>query len=273
MYLSLRNSRVKLSVGQIFWREIGSGPNVVFLHGSWHDSSQWLGVINSLSGDHHCLAPDLLGFGESEPDSRKIHYSIELEVECLAEYLETLKLRQVYLVAHSVGGWIAASYALKYSDRVLGLVLLAPEGVKVGYLRQRWQLARWLGLLPPAVLGVLRSLSPVARVLGFQNKVDRLMQLKQGLLKSPTGSKLLFQRRRVEIQGELLDDRLCWLKVPVLILQGSEDTAATLALSQSYAALAPKAQLEAIGGGGHDLPQQLPDAIAQHIRKFLNQYY
>lgn len=273
MYLSLRNSRVKLSVGQIFWREIGSGADVVFLHGSLHDSAQWLPVIERLGADYHCFAPDLLGFGESEPVARKIHYSIELEVECLAEYLETLKLRQFYLVAHSLGGWIAASYALKYSDRVLGLVLLAPEGLKVGYLKQRWLRARWLRVLPTAGLGVLRSLSPVAKILGLQKKLEGLIQLKQGLSKSPAAAKLLFDRKQVEIQGELLDDRACWLKIPMLILQGSEDKAVSLSLSQSYAGLAPKAEMQVVSGGGSNLPQEVPEAIAQHIRKFISQYY
>jgi pimeloyl-ACP methyl ester carboxylesterase len=270
MYLSLCNSRIKLSVGQIFWREIGSGPDVVFLHGSWEDSAQWLPVIEHLSTDHHCIAPDLLGFGESAPDSRKIHYSVELEVEFLADYLETLKLRQFYIVAHSLGGWIAANYAIKHSDRVLGLVLLAPEGVKAGYLKQRWFWAGCFGILPYTILRIVRSLSPLAKICGGKKNIDRLLQFKQGLIKSPTTAKILFQRRRVEIQGELLDTRLSELKIPMLILQGAEDTAITLSLSQSYTALAPNAEMQIVSNGGSNLLQEMPEIIAQYIRKFVN---
>jgi pimeloyl-ACP methyl ester carboxylesterase len=270
MYLSFRNSRVKLSVGQIFWREIGSGPDVVFLYGSWQDSTQWLPVIEHLSADHHCVAPDLLGFGESQSESRKIHYSVELEVEFLADYLETLKLRQFYLVAHSLGGWIAANYALKYSDQVLGLVLLAPEGVKAGYLKQRWFWVSCFGILPSAILRMVRSLSPIAKICGGKKNIDRLLQFQQGLVKSPTTAKILFQRRRVEMQRELLDDRLSDLKIPMLILQGAEDTAITLSLSQSYTALAPNAEMQVISNGGSNLPQEMPEAIAQYIRKFVS---
>ena len=106
MYSLLRNSRVKLPLGHIFWREIGQGPSLVFLHGSWDDSSQWLPTIEHLSPYYQCFAPDLLGFGDSERPN--VHYSIDLEVECLAQYLDTLKLREVYLIGHSVGGWVAA---------------------------------------------------------------------------------------------------------------------------------------------------------------------
>ena len=130
MYSLLRNSRIKLSVGNIFWREVGLGPSLVFLHGSWDDGSQWLRTIEHLSPDFQCFAPDLLGFGDSERPN--VHYSIDLEVECLAQYLDNLNLRQVYLIGHSVGGWVAASYAIKYPDRVQGLVLLAQKVSRLG---------------------------------------------------------------------------------------------------------------------------------------------
>jgi len=124
-----RNSRRKLSQGLLFWREAGEGTPVVLLHGAWDDSSQWLSVMETLSQSFHCFAPDLLGFGES--DRPQIHHSIDLQVECIAEFLQALRLEKVYLVGHSLGGWIAASYALQYAEQVEGLVLLAPEGVEV----------------------------------------------------------------------------------------------------------------------------------------------
>lgn len=102
MHFLWRNSRVKLSGGVLFWREIGGNSNnVVFLHGSWHDSNQWLPVMERLSLHYHCFAPDLPGFSESEFSAT--HYSINQIVESLAEYIATLKLEKVYLVGHSLG--------------------------------------------------------------------------------------------------------------------------------------------------------------------------
>ena len=266
MYSLLRNSRVKLSVGTIFWHEVGQGPNLVFLHGSWEDSSHWLPTIEHLSPYYQCFAPDLLGFGGSERP--KIHYSIDLEVECLAQYLDTLKLRQVYLIGHSVGGWVAASYAIKYPDRVQGLVLLAPEGVKVGNRRGRWQTASWLIGQPPLAFGLLRSIYPIAKLLGRQNKIDGLLKFRQQLMQSPVAVQLLFRRRRAEITAELVEENLPLLKAPVLLLQGSEDTAATSSLCQSYAALAPNAELQLVSPGESNLPQEVPDVVAKYIREF-----
>lgn len=267
MYLPLRNSRVKLPCGQLFWHEIGHGPVLVFLHGSWYDNTQWLPVIKKLCGDHHCFSLDLLGFGESE--CANTHFSIALEVECLANYLETLKLRQVYLIGHSLGGWVAASYALQHPEQVKGLILLSPEGVKVPAAHKRWQAARWMMAQPQLALWILRALRPVAKLFKGAGKVDEWLQLREQLLRSPAAPQLLFKRKWVEIQAELLDERLPWLKLPVLILQGVDDSPVAVSLNESYAKLVPTVQLESVKPGGSNLPQQSPQMIAQYIREFV----
>jgi pimeloyl-ACP methyl ester carboxylesterase len=262
----IRNSRIRLSQGQIFWREVGQGKTLVFLHGSWNDSSQWLPLVKRLSQDCHCLVPDLLGFGESEQP--KLHYSIELQVECLAEYLEALKLRQVYLVGHSLGGWIAASYALRFPDQVKGLVLLAPEGIQLKGKGDRWFGSRWLTRQPPLAFWVLQLLLPLAKVFGWRKGIERSLQLRQTLMRSPVACKLLFKRRNTEIQAELLSARLSWLKLPILILQGEQDNAVAINHNRAFAQ-APQAELKLISSFDSDLLQTEPKAIATEIRKFI----
>lgn len=264
MALPLRNARIRLSQGQIFWREVGQGIAIVFLHGSWDDSDQWVPVIERLSKEYHCLAPDLLGFGESEQPN--VHYAVDLEVECLAEHLDALRLQRVYLVGHSLGGWVAASYALKYLDQVEGVVLLAPEGVQAEGLGGRWWKARLLKL---TVVGwVLRSLHALRKALKRRNP-ERLLQRRRQLLDFPVACKLLFQRRRAELRSEQLQEQLKWLKVPVLVLQGEQDTAIAKRLNQTYAQLAPEAALQQLPSTSSNLLETQPDAVAQAIRAFV----
>jgi pimeloyl-ACP methyl ester carboxylesterase len=267
MNLLLRNSRIKLSLGQVFWREVGQGPILIFLHGSCSDGSQWLPVIEHLSQDYHCFALDLLGIGESERP--KLHYSIQLQVECLFEYLEALHISQVYLIGHSLGGWIAASYALKYLNQVSGLVLLAPEGVQVEGKQGNWRLARWLVGRPPIAYGLLRSLLPLARLFGRHKSIEQALQQRQQFSSSPTACQLLFRRRQAEIQAELLQEQLERLRLPTLILQGGNDTPEAIARSQIYAGATPEAQLRMIAQGGNDLPEALPHLVAQYIHEFV----
>ena len=267
MALPLRNSRIKLPLGQIFWREVGQGPILVFLHGSWSDGSQWLPLIERLSEDYQCFALDLLGFGDSERP--KLHYSIELQVECLLAYLEALHLPQVYLVGHSLGGWIAASYALKYSEQISGLVLLAPEGVQAEGHPGNGGLGRWLVGRPSLAHSVLRSLLPLARLFGRHKGIEQALQQRQQLKRSPTACQLLFRRRWSEIQAEFVQERLEWLKVPTLILQGANDTPGAIARSRTYADKIPDAQLQMIPHSSHDLTEDLPDVVAGYIHDFV----
>ncbi len=265
MSLPIRNSRIRLSQGQIFWREVGQGTALVFLHGSWDDGDQWLPVIEQLRSKYHCIAPDLLGFGESKaPD---LHYSVELQVECLAEYLETLRLRQVYLIGHSVGGWIAASYALQHRDQVQGLVLMGAEGVALK--GQRWLWVRWLTARPSVLTGLLRSLLPLARVLKKSQGIEQLLQRRQMWLRSPAACQLLFKRRRAEIQAEQLQDRLHHLKLPVLLLQSDRDTPTRARLNQIYAE-SPRAELRMVDSGEPDIIHTQPEQVAELIREFVS---
>ena len=269
MILPVSNSRIQLPQGQIFWREVGYGEPLVFLHGSHRDNSQWLSVMEQLSSNYRCFAPDLLGFGDSEhPD---VHYSIAWQVECLETYLDALNLQQFYLIGHSLGGWIAASYALKNMKQVLGLVILSPEGIEV---KKNWGQQRWEKCLiarPPIMFWLLRSLFPIARILRCEAKIGQSLQYRQKLLNSPATCKLLFQRQQAEIQTEFLSDKLSWLKVPTLILQGGQDTPENITRSQTFASQGAITKLEIINHGNNDLPEALPQEVAQKIDEFITQ--
>jgi len=263
----LRNSRRKLSQGLLFWSEAGQGIPVVLLHGAWNDSSQWSSVMEKLAQNFHCFAPDLLGFGES--DKPNIHYSIDLQVESIAELLHALRLEKVYLVGHSIGGWIAASYALKYPEQVEGLVLLAPEGVTIEQQEKRWQQMRKLVELSPLLVKILKLLRPLTKMLGWQEKIEQDLEQRQIWLQYPTACQLLFHRQTPEIQAELLQDRLHLIEVPVLILQGGQDTSDAVFQSQTYKQLIPQVDFKLVAHAGNDLPESCAGIVAEEIRDFI----
>ncbi|MBD1912231.1 MULTISPECIES: alpha/beta hydrolase [unclassified Leptolyngbya] len=278
MSLPTRNVRLQLAHGSLFWREVGMGLPLVFLHGTWQDGEQWMPLLQYLgssasSGEriprrnnrtegYHCFAPDLLGFGESSRP--KLPYSIDLEVEVLAEWLDSLRCPPVVLVAEGLGGWIAASYALRFPERVCGLVLIAPEGVQTK--TRRWGLERSLaGRFPWRAWG-LQCIAPVARLLGWPWVAHQLAWRRE-LRRSPAACDILFRRRSRLIAAEQLDEKVGWLKVPVLLLQGEEANSTTVALTHTYAA-APLCELRILPGGD-DLVHTEAEAIAAEIRTWL----
>ena len=46
--MPVRNLRRQLKHGQLFWREVGRGSTIVFLHGSWSDGDQWHDILSLL---------------------------------------------------------------------------------------------------------------------------------------------------------------------------------------------------------------------------------
>lgn len=226
---------MKLPLGSIFWQEAGQprGETVVFLHGSWADSAQWLPVMQHLAVTHHCLAPDLLGFGESLR-ADKTPYAIALQVESLHGLLSALRIHRCRLVAHSLGAWVAGQYALTYPDQVLSLAVIAPEGVTDARLRDRWRRDRWL-VAPwsplPLVLPWLGN-SPWAKTMR-----DRHQCLRQ----APAACKTLFQRRAAAIRGELLTQGLGQITAPALVVESAAADPITQRLTETWLRLSPAA--------------------------------
>ncbi len=257
-----RLSRLKLSTGQISWREAGKDgcPVILFLHGSWHDSSQWQEIINAMSKDFHCFALDLLGFGNSETE--RIPETIASEVACVEEFLDTVIAQPVCLVGHSLGGWIAIAYALKYPDRVRAIVTIAPEGLveptssEYGnftkfMLGHPWLFKTWLG-----------GLKLLTLVSDDANLLDRQQQSWEYFARFPTTCKLFFQRSRKSIGQELVGDKLSGFKTPILILQSEADDASTIAQSQAYAQAIQIARYRSLPATDPALPDRDEDTIA-----------
>ena len=216
-----RRSRIKLSAGEIFWHEAGDNhrPVLIFLHGSWHARTQWDSAIALLSKNFHCLALDLLGFGNSI--AVRTPNSIEMEVDCLQEFITALKLRRIYLVGHSLGAWIAVSYALKYPKSVKGVVTISPEGFSVA----NWQYqltTRWLLSQPLMFRLWLNSLKVMASIGDGVEPLTKSLAYWEFFKKFPTTCRLLFQRSNRDIRRELVTDKLAQFKLPLLILQSDQ---------------------------------------------------
>lgn len=265
----IRTLRLRVSQGQVFGREIGNGngSTLLFLHGSWQDGEQWQPFLEQLGQHYHCLAPDLLGFGDSERPPH--HYSIALEVDCLAEYLDALRVEQVDIVGHSLGGWIGAQFALKYPDRVRSLALIVPEGVTSKTLSNRWWKLKLLAGRVSWFAGLLRLIKPIARGLGQQKSVQKSLAWRRQLKESTAACQILFQRRRAELQAELLNEHLPRLHQPVLIGYGEDDSTVEAELSQTYARLLPQAKLTVLPGSMAAAESQRVQPLIQQLQTWL----
>jgi pimeloyl-ACP methyl ester carboxylesterase len=230
----LRTGRMKLPLGSLFWHEGGKpqAQTLVFLHGSWHDSGQWLGAMQHLSPSYHCLAPDLLGVGESVRQG-STPYSVALQVEALHGLLSALRVSRCTLVGHSLGAWVAGQYALTYPDQVQGLAVIAPEGATDQELRGRWRRDRWL----------VARWSPLPLVLPWLGKGGAALGDRRRCLRQhPAACQMLFRRRRAALQGELLQERPGQLMAPALVVQPTPGDDVTQRLGDGWLRRLPDAR-------------------------------
>src|SRR5829696_4660435 len=111
---------------KIRYVEAGSGPVVVLLHGLGGNSTNWAFNAPALAQKFRVIVPDQVGFGRS--DKPLINYRVGTYVDFLDKFLAGLKVERATLVGNSMGGWIAAAYALKHPAKVERLVLVDAAG-------------------------------------------------------------------------------------------------------------------------------------------------
>jgi pimeloyl-ACP methyl ester carboxylesterase len=265
-----RSSHIKISTGQIFWREAGDSGNpvVIFLHGSWDDSNQWAKIVEPLSKNFHCFAIDLLGFGNST--AIETPNSIDREVDGLHEFLTALKLRPVYLVGHSLGAWIAVSYTLKCPDLVRGVVAISPEGFSLAYWQQYNQFTKWLLIRPWLFKLWINGLKVMSFVSDGAYPIVKHQSQWILLDKFPTTYRLFFERSIESIARELVAESLSQFRKSFLVLQNDTDDRLTIEQSQAYAKAVWKSEYQSIKNAESISPQDSALQIALEIQKFID---
>jgi pimeloyl-ACP methyl ester carboxylesterase len=266
-----RSSRIKLSAGQVCWYEAGDSdrPIIIFLHGSWQDSSQWRPVVEILSKNFHCLAIDLLGFGNSEPIQPP--HSIASAVDYLHEFLQTLNLRPVYLIGHSLGAWIAISYALKYPDLIQGVVVISPIGLSLTYRQQYSRFTNWLLARPSLFRLLINGLKLITSAIDLSRPISKSQSQWHLFTKFPTTCHLLFERSIESINAELVTDRLSQFRSPFLVLQRDADDQLKIAQSQAYAKAVWKCEYRWINQLESTSSEPVALQIAIEINEFIDQ--
>src|SRR3954471_10199521 len=109
----------------------GDGPAIVWIHGLSGVWQNWLLNIPAFMGTHRCIAPDLPGFGLSDPPREKITiegYARAIDALCLE-----LDIERVTIVGNSMGGFTGAEVALDFATRVERLVLVSAAGLSTEY--------------------------------------------------------------------------------------------------------------------------------------------
>ena len=111
--------------------EAGAGAAIVLLHGGTGGGANWFRVLPLLIAHYRLLAPDLPGFGLSEPVEPAAPMGV-LAADILVRWLDANALDRVHVVGTSFGGLAALRLAQRHPDRVATLFLLDAAGLGSG---------------------------------------------------------------------------------------------------------------------------------------------
>lgn len=234
---------------KIHYIEAGSGPVVVLLHGLGGNTTNWAFNIPALAQKYRVIVPDQIGFGKS--DKPLINYRITTYVDFLDAFLKELKIERASFVGNSMGGWVAASYALAHPEKVERIVLVDAAGFS---FVPGFDTSELIKLNPSTREGMKELVSRI-----FYNKIifmsDAFIDSSMvARINAGDGHTIRSITESIIRREDFLDNRLSAIKHPTLIIWGREDGLLPLADGERFKKEIPNSQLIIFEQCGH-VPQ------------------
>jgi pimeloyl-ACP methyl ester carboxylesterase len=109
-------------------------PKLVMIHGFGGAGAFYCRMLSYLRNYFHCYTVDLLGLGcSSRPEFTQfdVKSANAFFVDSIRAFMvETgLDKEEIYLLGHSLGGYISGQYVEKYPEKIIKLVLMSPVGI------------------------------------------------------------------------------------------------------------------------------------------------
>jgi pimeloyl-ACP methyl ester carboxylesterase len=256
---------------RLAWARAGSGPPVVFCHGTPWSSRVWAPYADALADRFSVHVWDLPGYGRSSKDPRHpVHAGVH--ARALRALLDHWGLDRPHVVAHDLGGLVALRAHLvegvAYASLFLvDVVAIPPSGSP--FFRFVQENPGLLGRLPAYVHeAIVRAYIGTAIHRGLAPAdLDALVEPWTGDEGQPA-----FYRQIEDYDLDLLDENeraLSSLDLPVRILWGVEDAWIPMETGRRLAALIPGAALTEVPDAGHLVQYDAPVALATALGGWL----
>ncbi len=257
------------SAGGLAYRESGpqDGPVALLVHGYPESSYMWRDVLPALAeSGRHAIAPDLAGFGDSEPDPPG---TWERHVESIERFRRELGIERCVLVVHDWGGLIGLRWACEHPEAVQALVISSTGFFPDGKWHGMAEALRTPGTGEQVVDGIdrdgfgglLRSVSPAMS----DDALDEYWKAYADQARR-RGQLELYRSGDFEALAEY---ELASIEVPVLLVWGENDEFAPPASAHRFQRELADTELVTIDGAGHFVWEDAPEACAAALTGFL----
>jgi pimeloyl-ACP methyl ester carboxylesterase len=247
---------------------------VVLVHGFSAAYFIWDPTFEALTAaGFRPLRYDLFGRGYS--DRPHVQYGLDLYVRQLEQLLHGLGLQQVDLVGLSMGGPIAAAFAVRHPGRVRKLMLVDPVGAKPVPLYARYRIAALPGLgeLVLGLLGTEQIVGAVARGFFNRDRVGWFQEQYREQMRLRGFKRAILSSLRHHMLGTFapIYEVLGRSGIPVMLVWGQNDDLVPVEHSRALLQLIPQASLHVMPGCGHIPHFERPGEFNPRLIDFLCQ--
>jgi len=246
-----RAGRLRRGDAQIYYEVAGKGPAVVFAHGLGGNHLSWWQQLAHFAASRTCVAFAHRGFppssavpGKGAPDAY---------ADDLAALIQELGLKDVALVAQSMGGWTCLEYALREPRQVRALVMASTSGAVDFSQLKNPEVEEWSRRSPGALADLqARGIHPAGgeRMAREQPALAQLYWQISEMAAAPFREEV---RARIRQQRTRAPSLLAQLPMPVLFVTGDEDWVFPPAAGPALAGLAPQGSAVRVPAAGHSV--------------------
>jgi pimeloyl-ACP methyl ester carboxylesterase len=273
--MSSKRRLASTAQGEIAYRETGSGPAAIFIHGVFLNADLWDAQLRELADLRRCIAPDLLAHGQSTLGGGEL--TIARQAEMVISFIDAVTGGgQVDLVGNDTGGAIAQLVAVAIPDRVRSLTLTncdTDENLPPAAFQSIVDLARageLAGALP-AIAG-----SPELARASLASSLEHPEALSDDVLMAffapfaDPGRAAAVQAYVAGMDNAVtvaIRGGLARLQARTLIVWGTGDGFFDLSWARWLADTIPGAQLVTVDGGRLFFPMERPAELNQPLRE------
>jgi len=270
---------VALPEGTIRYRDSGSGPPIVFIHGLLVNGLLWQDVVSELEGRFRCVVPEMPLGSHRDALAADANLSPTGLGQLIHELVAALGLEDLTLVANDTGGALAQVYATRHPERLGRLVLTNCDAYE-NFLPPAFRPLQWISRLPGGTGLIANGLRvrPLRRTplaYGWLTKRSLPAELleswcrpsiEDGDVRRDLGKVLRGIDARFTMEAAEL---LGGLEQPALIAWATDDRFFGIGYAERLAQAIPDARLETIDDSRTFVPLDQPARLAELIGDFV----
>lgn len=271
-YAKTGSSFIEIDSSLVHYRDEGSGTQcLLLLHGTAASLHTWDAWADSLKENYRVVRLDLPAFGLTGPGNTD-QYTMAYYCQFLNKFLDALDIDTTVVIGNSLGGKIAWNMALRYPDRIKGMVLIAPSGLNSGddmpliiKMAATPLINQLLKIITPRII-IERNLKEV-----FYNDdlvTDELVERYHDMALRQGNRQAFIDRARTKEEGYPGD--LARIQKPCLILWGEEDSWIDVKYASMFADQIPGASVHIMKNTGHVPMEEKPLESLSYLQSFLD---